>query len=65
MCRPLKLPIPMWTTPITMTKKIQTKDSFLIGVISDTHGHLPPEVRKAFAGVDLIIHAGDIGEANI
>jgi uncharacterized protein len=32
-----------------------------IGLISDTHGHLPSQVRKAFSDVDLIIHAGDIG----
>jgi putative phosphoesterase len=32
-----------------------------IGVISDTHGLLRPEVIDAFAGVDHIIHAGDIG----
>ena len=33
----------------------------LVGVISDTHGLLRPEVLKIFSGVDLIIHAGDIG----
>jgi uncharacterized protein len=32
-----------------------------IGVISDTHGLVRPEVREAFAGVDHILHAGDIG----
>lgn len=36
-----------------------------IGLISDTHSpamgeHPPEEVRRAFAGVDLILHAGDI-----
>jgi putative phosphoesterase len=31
-----------------------------IGVLSDTHGHLPAEVVLAFAGVDLILHAGDL-----
>jgi putative phosphoesterase len=35
----------------------------LIGVLSDTHGALPPEVEKALQGVDRIIHAGDIGGA--
>ena len=34
----------------------------LIGVISDTHGLLRPQVVKALAGVDLIIHAGDVGD---
>lgn len=32
-----------------------------IGLISDTHGYLDPRVEKIFAGVDLILHAGDIG----
>jgi hypothetical protein len=32
-----------------------------LGVISDTHGLLRPEVFEAFAGVDHIVHAGDIG----
>ena len=33
----------------------------VVGVISDTHGHLYPEVVKRLEGVDHIIHAGDIG----
>jgi putative phosphoesterase len=33
----------------------------LIGIISDTHGLLRPEARERLAGVDHIIHAGDIG----
>jgi hypothetical protein len=33
----------------------------LIGLIADTHGLLRPEVHRAFAGVDLILHAGDVG----
>jgi putative phosphoesterase len=32
-----------------------------LGVISDTHGLLRPEVFDAFAEVDHILHAGDIG----
>jgi putative phosphoesterase len=36
-----------------------------IGVISDTHGFLDPRVAKIFAGVDHILHAGDIGYASI
>jgi putative phosphoesterase len=34
---------------------------YVVGVISDTHGLLRPEVAAAFAGVDLILHAGDVG----
>jgi putative phosphoesterase len=32
-----------------------------IGLISDTHGLLRPEVPSALSGVDLILHAGDVG----
>jgi putative phosphoesterase len=32
-----------------------------IGVISDTHNYLDPRIPQLFAGVDQIIHAGDIG----
>lgn len=32
-----------------------------LGVIADTHGLLRAEVVDAFAGVDHIIHAGDLG----
>lgn len=37
----------------------------LIGLISDTHGLLRPEVHAAFAGVELILHAGDVGGEDI
>jgi uncharacterized protein len=36
-----------------------------IGIISDTHGWLDPQIKKLFAGVDHILHAGDIGDAFI
>jgi hypothetical protein len=34
-------------------------------VISDTHGLLRPEALAALKGVDLIIHAGDVGKPGI
>jgi len=37
----------------------------LLGVISDTHGLLRPEAERSLAGVDHIIHAGDIGHQDI
>ncbi|MEQ8815724.1 MAG: metallophosphoesterase family protein [Thalassobaculum sp.] len=37
----------------------------LIGVISDTHGLLRPEAVQRLAGVDHIVHAGDIGRPEI
>ena len=36
-----------------------------IGVISDTHGLLRPEAVAALAGVERIVHAGDIGSPEV
>lgn len=37
----------------------------IVGLISDTHGLLRTEAEAALAGVDHIIHAGDIGSPDI
>ena len=39
--------------------------TFRIGIISDTHGLLRPEAERCLAGVNHIIHAGDIGRPEI
>ena len=36
-----------------------------VGLISDTHGLLRKEALQALAGSELIIHAGDVGRAEI
>jgi len=36
-----------------------------IGLISDTHGHLDPRIAALFAGVEHILHAGDIGDESL
>lgn len=36
-----------------------------IGVISDTHNFLDPKVADLFAGVEHILHAGDVGNLPI
>jgi putative phosphoesterase len=36
-----------------------------VGLISDTHGLLRPEVFSALEGVELILHAGDVGGRSI
>ena len=36
-----------------------------VGVISDTHGLLRPAVLPVFKGVEMIIHAGDIGSPEV
>lgn len=37
----------------------------LIGVLSDTHGLLRPELLPSLAGVNHILHAGDVGDPSI
>ncbi|MBX3746234.1 MAG: metallophosphoesterase family protein [Verrucomicrobiae bacterium] len=36
-----------------------------LGLISDTHGRLPPAALRALAGVDRILHAGDVGPPSL
>lgn len=33
----------------------------LIGLVSDTHGLVRPELHTVLSGVELILHAGDVG----
>ena len=37
----------------------------VIGLISDTHGLVRPDVHTALAGVELILHSGDVGGEDI
>jgi putative phosphoesterase len=43
---------------VTMASSTTTH---VIGLISDTHGLVRPRVHEALAGVELILHAGDVG----
>ncbi len=36
-----------------------------IGVISDTHGNLRPEVLEVFSRVEHILHGGDVGSLEV
>lgn len=36
-----------------------------VGLVSDTHGWLDPFLLEAFAGVERIVHAGDVGPGPI
>ena len=40
-------------------------DVHVVGLISDTHGMVRASVHGALAGVELILHAGDVGGAEI
>jgi hypothetical protein len=37
----------------------------LLGIVSDTHGLLRPEVALALKGVDRILHLGDVGGPSV
>lgn len=45
--------------------KEQTEEAIVIGVTADTHGTLPQELLDGLAGVNLIIHAGDLDTPEI
>src|SRR6266498_3928275 len=50
------------STRVTSRRAVRVRTTgALVGVISDTHGLVRPEARRALRGVDLIIHAGDVG----
>jgi putative phosphoesterase len=44
---------------------MEMRDVQLVGLISDTHGLLRDEAIQALRGVDLILHAGDVGKPEI
>ncbi len=44
---------------------MKRKFEYKIGIISDTHGLVRQRVVKSFKDVDLIVHAGDIGEPDV
>jgi putative phosphoesterase len=41
--------------------KSSLADRLLLGIVSDTHGLVRTELLKTLQGVDMILHAGDIG----
>ena len=53
------------TRPVSGITSMKHVTSMKIGVISDTHGWLDPKLFRLFAGVEHILHAGDIGSDGI
>jgi putative phosphoesterase len=39
--------------------------SVRLGIVSDTHGMVRPELVKALKGVDHILHLGDVGSSDV
>jgi uncharacterized protein len=57
---------PLLQSPYEVTAQIGMRGRGVkLGIISDTHGLYDEAVNKIFAGVDRIIHAGDIGKLEI
>jgi putative phosphoesterase len=48
-----------------MLRKTKGSHSHLVGVISDTHGLVRLEALQALQGVELILHAGDVGKPEV
>jgi putative phosphoesterase len=48
-----------------MPSSSRGKNKQTVGLISDTHGLVRPQALEALAGVDLILHAGDIGKPEV
>ena len=44
---------------------VNTDKGIVVGVVSDSHGLLRPEVIEALHGCDRILHAGDIGKPEV
>lgn len=45
--------------------RMRRKRPRVIGLISDTHGLVRPRAAELLAGVDAIVHAGDIGKREV
>ena len=45
--------------------KLPRRHEYLLGMISDTHGLIRSQALAALAGVELVIHAGDIGSPDV
>jgi putative phosphoesterase len=45
--------------------QVQHHNEHILGVISDTHGIVRAEALEALAGVEQILHAGDVGSPEV
>jgi putative phosphoesterase len=49
------------SSPANIESMTRTPDRHVVGLISDTHGLVRSGVHDALAGVEFILHAGDVG----
>jgi putative phosphoesterase len=52
-------------TEPTSLPSSSSRPDYRVGVLSDTHGVTHPRLFELFAGVDLILHAGDVGNDDV
>ncbi len=55
----------MGARPMNVAKVEDSVRELVVGVVSDSHGLLRPQVLTALQGVDFIVHAGDVGGDDI
>jgi uncharacterized protein len=59
----------MTTNPDRPESRIPSPESrpaaVIIGLLSDTHGLMRPQIAELFSGVNMILHAGDVGGAAV
>jgi putative phosphoesterase len=48
-----------------MNEELSTQHAIRVAIVSDTHGHLCPDVRAVVEGCDVAVHAGDIGSKRV
>jgi uncharacterized protein len=63
-----RVPGTQWVTPCYHAPMVNASSEtrvLRVGVISDTHGLFDPRLKEVFAGVDHILHAGDIGAMTV
>ena len=49
-----------------MTSEVATgQGPRVIGLVADTHGLVRPDLFEALAGVEMILHAGDVGGSDV
>lgn len=52
--------------PAPLAERRGTREApIVIGLVSDTHGLVRPELFQALAGVEEILHAGDVGPPEV
>ena len=55
----------MLNNKITFSKDLSNHKSLNLGIVSDTHSYIDPEIHAHLVNCDVILHAGDIGNSKV